>query len=234
MHQWPESGKGGRVRFGAALYDLDGLIVDSEPLHGIASEKALNAYGRSLDDLSDEVRASFYGKRVIDVAALVVESLGLKVSPARWADERHTIFMGLIEQGVKLMPGMTGSLELFKESGFKTAVVSSGLSDYVNRLLEITGLDGRFDTVITGDAVKQGKPEPECFLSAALNLNCAPESCIVLEDAWAGIRAGLAAGMTVIAVRNQFNLIYDGAHVLLDSLAEIDLPLLERLSNCAA
>lgn len=217
--------------FGAALYDLDGLIVNSEPLHGVASEKALNRYGRSLEELSGEIRASFYGKRVIDVAALVVDSLGLEIAPERWADELHEVFIELIEDGVELMPGMLGSLELFESLGLRTAVVSSGVSRYVHRMLEITGLDNRFDTVVTGDDVRLGKPEPECFLTAANRLGVAPQEAIVLEDALAGIRAGLAAGMTVIAVRNQFNPVYDGAHAVLDSLAEIDRPLLDKLAG---
>ncbi len=219
------------MSFEAALYDLDGLIVDSEPVHGIASEKTVNVYGRSMEELSGEVRRSFYGKRVIDVAALVVDSLELGITPRRWADERHEIFMTLVEQGVELMPGMRQSLALFRELGLKTAVVSSGISGYVNRLLELTGLAGEFDSVVTGDVVSAGKPEPECFLLGASRLGAAPAGCIVLEDAWAGIQAGRAAGMTVIAVRNRFNRNYDGAHALLGSLAEIDRPLLAGLAG---
>ncbi|MBW7997679.1 MAG: HAD family phosphatase [Candidatus Glassbacteria bacterium] len=219
------------MNFEAALYDLDGLIVDSEPLHGVASEKALNVYGRSLEELSDEVRGSFYGKRVIDIASLVVDSLGLDIPPQRWADERHAIFMELIENGVDLMPGMRQSLSLFRESGIKAAVVSSGVGRYVRRLLEITGLDGDFDTVVTGDEVRKGKPDPECFLEGARRLGARPGRCIVLEDAWAGIRAGRAAGMAVIAVRNEFNANYNGAHVVLDSLDGLDSTLLETLST---
>jgi beta-phosphoglucomutase len=218
------------LKFEAALYDLDGLIVNSEPLHGIASEKTVNVYGRSMEELSGEVRRSFYGKRVIDVAALVVDSLELEISPQRWADERHEIFMGLVEQGIELMPGMRQSLALFKELGLKTAVVSSGISGYVNRMLELSHLAGEFDTVVTGDVVSAGKPEPECFLLGASRLGVAPECCIVLEDAWAGIQAGRNAGMTVISVRNRFNLNYDGADALLDSLAAIDRSLLAKLS----
>jgi HAD superfamily hydrolase (TIGR01509 family) len=197
----------------------------------MASEKAVNAYGRSLEELSDEVRVSFYGKRVIDVAALIIDNLGLEIDPHSWAEERTAVFMEMLGDGIDLMPGMTGSLKLFRELGFKAAVVSSGASDYVHRILEITGLENEFDAVVTGDDVRVGKPEPECFLSAASRLDAEPDGCIVLEDAFAGIRAGLAAGMTVIAVRNKFNPIYDGAHVVLDSLAQIDRPLLDKLAN---
>ena len=98
-------------------------------------------------------------------------------------------------------------------------------------MLEITGLEREFDTVVTGDDVRRGKPEPECYLAGAQRLGVSPENCIVLEDAWAGVAAGLAAGMKVIAIRNRFSPVHDGAQVVLDSLAQIDRALLEKLGN---
>jgi len=219
------------VKFQAALYDLDGLMVNSEPIHGVASEKAVNVYGRTLQDIPEEVRQSFYGKRVIDVAALVVGRLGLDIAPERWADERHRIFMELIEKGIELMPGMESSLDFFHGRGLKTAVVSSGVRRYVTRILEITGMTGRFEAVVTGDDVTSGKPDPQCYLAAAGKIGAEPRACIVLEDAHAGILAGKAAGMKVVAVRNRFSLNYEGADVILDSLAELSDRTLGRLLN---
>ncbi|MBN2289328.1 MAG: HAD family phosphatase, partial [Candidatus Glassbacteria bacterium] len=123
----------------AVLYDLDGLMVDSEAIHGEASEEALNKYGYRLTDLSDELRRNFYGKRVVDVAGEVVDSLKLPISPEQWADERLEVFMRLIEDGISLMPGVEQSLSFFERRGSKKAVVSSGVRRYVERLLEITG-----------------------------------------------------------------------------------------------
>ncbi|HLA39525.1 MAG TPA: HAD family phosphatase [Candidatus Glassbacteria bacterium] len=215
----------------AALYDLDGLMVDSEPVHGVASEMAAKTYGRSLQELPEDVRRSFYGKRVIDVAALVVERLGLDISPQRWADERLEIFMDLVEKGIGLMPGLESSLDLFRSHGLKTAVVSSGVRRYVDRILESTGMASRFDAVVTGDDVTRGKPDPQCFLTAARKIGAEPGACLVLEDAHAGILAGKAAGMKVVAVRNRFSLDYTGADLVIDSLAQIDHQTLERLSD---
>lgn len=219
------------MKFQAALYDLDGLMVDSEPLHGLASELAAKAYGRTLQDIPEDVRRSFYGKRVIDVAALVVERLGLGISPERWTRKRLKIFMDLVEKGIGLMPGLESSLDFFHGQGLKTAVVSSGVSSYVTRILELTGMAGRFEAVVTGDDVATGKPDPQCFLTAARKIGADPRLCIVLEDAHAGILAGKAAGMKVVAVRNRFSLDYTGADLVIDSLARIDHRILERLAD---
>jgi HAD superfamily hydrolase (TIGR01509 family) len=180
------------------------------------------------------VRESFYGKRVIDVARLIIDNLGMDLDPQRWADERTAVFMELLEGGMELMPGMRDSLALFKELEFRTAVVSSGARGYVLRMLEITGLSAEFDAVVTGDDVSRGKPDPECFLKGAERLEVAPAGCVVLEDAWAGAAAGIAAGMKVINVRNRFSPVHDGSHAVLDSLAQVDRLLLERLGNGAS
>jgi len=208
--------------FEAVLYDLDGLIVDSEPLHGIASEKALNIYNHTLSEIPESVRKSFYGKRVVEVAAGIVESLHLPVSPEQFADQRREIFMRLVEEGIGLMPGMERSLALFDKMGLKKAVVSSGDKQYVHRILELTGLARRFEAVITGSDVNRGKPDPGCYLLAARTLGAAPEKCLVLEDAYAGICAALAAGMKVIGVENHFNSRFDGAHMVVGSLCDLN------------
>jgi HAD superfamily hydrolase (TIGR01509 family) len=217
----------------AVLYDLDGLMVDSEALHGQASEQALNKYGHRLEDLSWEMRKNFYGKRVVDVAGEIVDSLGLPASPEQWAQERLEIFMGLIEKGLSLMPGVEQSLEFFDRRGIRKAVVSSGNRKYVERMLEMTGVGPAFNLVITGDEVSHGKPDPQCFLIGARKLGVQPANSLVLEDAYAGICAAKSAGMKVIGIRNEYNDDYHGADLVLGSLAEIDDRVLRRLENSA-
>ncbi|HUU26172.1 MAG TPA: HAD family phosphatase [archaeon] len=215
----------------AVLYDLDGLMVDSEPLHGKASEKALNAYGHTLEDIPAALRQSFYGRRVAEIAADVVNCLSLPVSPERWARERLEIFMELVEQGINLMPGAEESLSLFEGNGLKKAVVSSGDRKYVQKILRLTGLTSRFEAVVTGDDVTRGKPDPQCYLLGAQKLDVPPPGCLVLEDAYPGIKAARAAGMKVIGVENNFNSRFDGADVVVSSLAAIDQKVLGTLEN---
>ncbi|MEA2064178.1 MAG: HAD family phosphatase, partial [Gemmatimonadota bacterium] len=206
----------------AVLYDLDGLLVDTEAIHGVASERALNRYGHTLEDLPHDLRIGFYGKRVIDIAGEVVDCLGLPVGPAQWAGERLEVFMELIAGGVSLMPGAEQSLALFGRKGMRTALVSSGNRRYVERILELTGMTGAFEAVITGDDVTAGKPDPQCYLEGARVLDARPHVCLVLEDAYAGIRAARAAGMKVIAIENKYSSNYQGADLVLASLADID------------
>jgi len=217
----------------AVLYDLDGLIVDSEALHGKASEEALNKYGHGLAELPAVVRKNFYGKRVIETAGEVIGWFGLPVTPEQWAGERLEIFLRLIEDGISLMPGVEQSLKFFDGKGMKKAVVSSGDRRYVERMLEITGMAEAFQAVVTGDDVTLGKPDPLCFLIGARALDTAPGNSLVLEDAYAGICAARAAGMKVVGIRNKYNDNFDGADLVLESLAEIDESVLNSLTNYA-
>jgi beta-phosphoglucomutase len=218
----------------AVLYDLDGLMVDTEPLHQRASELALERYGRKYEEIPETLRKSVYGKRATDVASILIGGLGLPVSAGQWAEERNTIFLGLIEKGLDLMPGLAYSIGFFEKRGLRRAVVSSGDSRYIQRILELTGLRDRFEAVITGDDVTLGKPDPQCYLLGACNLDVNPECCLVLEDALAGVAAARAAGMKVIGVANRFNNRFDGADVVLESLAGIDDCLIARLETSCA
>jgi len=218
----------------AVLYDLDGLMVDTEPLHQRASELALEPYGRKYEEIPEALRKSVYGKRAVDVASILTGGLGLPVSAAQWSEERNTIFLGLIEHGIDLMPGLLDSIGLFERRGLRRAVVSSGDSRYVRRILELTGLSRRFEAVITGDDVARGKPDPQCYLLGARSLGVVPERCLVLEDALAGVTAARAAGMKVIGVANRFNGRFDGADLVLESLAGIDDLLISRLETSCA
>lgn len=215
--------------FKAALYDLDGLMVDSEPAHEIATEKVLNRYGFKRSDIPEAIRNDFYGKRLKDIAEEVVKALGMDIDPLTWTEERHRFFLELISDGIPIMDGLLESIEYFRSRGMLLAVVSSGDRRHVKKMLEVTGLSDSFDKVINGDDVMAGKPDPECYLKGAAALGVEPACCIVLEDALAGICAGVAGGMTVIAVRNVHNTNYSGAHAVVDSLAQIDDRLLASL-----
>jgi len=218
----------------AALYDLDGLMVDTEPLHQRASELTLARYGRKYEEIPEAVRKSVYGKRAPDVAALLLGSLDLPVTAGQWSEERNSVFLELIEEGLELMPGLDDSLALFESKGFRRAVVSSGDYRYVHRILELTGLKARFEHVVTGDDVSRGKPDPQCYLLGASSLGVAPQRCLVLEDALAGVQAARAAGMKVVGVANRFNQRFDGADAVLESLAAVDEALLDRLAASIA
>ena len=217
--------------FKAALYDLDGLMVDSEPAHGVATEKVLNKYGFKRSDIPDAIRKDFYGKRLKDIAEEVVNALEMDIDPVTWTEERHQFFLELIDEGIPLMDGLLQSIEYFRSRGMSLAVVSSGERRHVSKMLEVSDLSNSFEKVISGDDVVVGKPDPECYLKAAAALGVQPSECIVLEDAAAGITAGVAGGMSVIAVRNIHNTNYDGAHVVIDSLAQVDDKLIESLER---
>jgi HAD superfamily hydrolase (TIGR01509 family) len=118
-----------------------------------------------------------------------------------------------------------------KDAGIKVAVVSSSPLERVNVSLEEVGLILEFDVIVSGDCCFLGKPHPQPFLLAAERVGAKPVDCIVVEDAEAGILAGKAAGMKVVAVRspNTHGQDLGKADVIVDSLEEVDLNLLRRL-----
>jgi HAD superfamily hydrolase (TIGR01509 family) len=183
----------------AVLYDLDGLAVDSEPLHLRAWERAMREMGRGFDASWMD---PFFGSPVSVTAQSLAEAHDL--DPARLLARREEIFLELVDRGIEPMPGLEESLDLVRAEGARSALVSSGTRTYVERVLVQLRLRGvGFEAVVTRDDVERFKPDPEPFLRAAERLRVEPRECVVLEDAPAGIAAARAAGMIAIAVPNE-------------------------------
>ena len=183
----------------AILFDLDGLMVDSEP-HSIASGQAVLAKrGVQFDQAALD---SVLGQRVIETAQTAIRLFQLPEQPDDLAREKAEYQIAHLNGNVTAMPGLLELLDWIDQSGLKKAVASSGLRRYIDAVLTVTNLRERFDVIISADDVVNGKPAPDVFLAAARALNVAPENCLVLEDAPFGVQAAKAAGMTCFAVPN--------------------------------
>jgi HAD superfamily hydrolase (TIGR01509 family) len=181
----------------AILFDLDGLMVDSEP-HSLASWQAVLAErGVKLDQLTIE---SILGLRIDATARTLIDKYHLSDTEASLADAKTEYQIVHLDGNVKPMPGLIELLDEIDRRGLLKAIASSGIRRYVDAVLRVNGLLERFSVIITGDQVAHGKPAPDVFLAAAQALNVAPQYCLVLEDAPAGVQAAKAAGMTCIAV----------------------------------
>jgi HAD superfamily hydrolase (TIGR01509 family) len=185
----------------AILFDLDGLAVDSEP-HSIVSWAAVLARrGVTLDQPTlDRV----LGWRIDDTSRLFVEQYQLSDRPVDLSREKTEYQINHLAGNVPPMPGLIELLDAIDEWGLKKAIASSGRRPYVIAVLRAADLDQRFGTLVTGDDVANGKPAPDIFLAAAQALGVEPASCLVLEDAPAGVQAAKAAGMLCIAIPNDF------------------------------
>jgi HAD superfamily hydrolase (TIGR01509 family) len=197
----------------AILFDLDGLMFDSEP-HSLASwEAVLHERGVTLDQLTID---SILGLRIDATARTLIDRYHLPDTVQGLADAKTEYQMAHLAGNVKPMPGLFELLGEIDRRGLKKAIASSGIRRYVEAVLRVSDLLDRFSVIITGDQVAHGKPAPDVFLAAAKALNVEPQHCLVLEDAPAGVQAAKAAGMTCIAVPDH-------------SVAQLDLSQADRV-----
>ena len=188
------------VTLQAAIFDMDGLLVDTEQLAAQAMDAFLVRHGL---ERRQEIHEQMLGRRILE--AMEIIRLGYKLDdPIEemalvYAEMRREALVGK----VKAMPGAREAVAYAREIGLRVAVASSGVRDHVDLSLGEAGLDGMFDAVVTGDDVDRGKPEPDLFLLAAERLGVEPERCAVFEDAPAGVQAAVAAGMRAVAVPNE-------------------------------
>lgn len=181
----------------AVIFDLDGLLVDSEPVQFEAWERYLQTHGA---ELTSELLGRMHGTRLVDSSRMVVEALGLDVTADVVARERDALFLEMVPGRIKAKPGALDLLEYLWSRGVPTALATSGHRRYVDLALESACIPRRFDAEVTGELVERGKPDPETFLTAARSLAVEPATCLVLEDSPNGVRAARAAGMVCVAV----------------------------------
>jgi len=209
------------------IYDLDGLLLDTERFYTEATRDIARRYGKTFDW---SVKSLVIGKRALDSATILTQLLGLPLSPVEYLSERNEVLSRLLLQA-EPQPGAVQLTEHLHRHRFPQAIASS--SD--RRTFEIKTSRHRnwfslFHCIVLGDdpAVVHGKPAPDIFLVAASRLNAAPEECLVFEDAPSGVQAAKAAGMQVIAVPdpNMDRSAYAGADRILNQLTEFDPSLL--------
>ncbi len=217
----------------AAIYDLDDLMINSEPLHQESWRVLVERHGGDFDLFTEEIHSSFIGKRISEIVPRMIEIFSLEMSYDQAWKERHQILYELVEQGLELMPGLKKSLKFFRKKGLKVAIASSGTSHWIETILGKFKLHKYFDEIVSSDHVKNGKPHPEPYLLAAKRLGLKPKECVVLEDATNGILSAKAAGCFCIAVKNSNtppqNLCQ--ADIILDSLKQVDLTVFSRLKT---
>lgn len=183
----------------AILFDLDGLMFDSEP-HSLASWRAILAErGVTLDQLTID---SILGLRIDATARRLIEQYNLPDSVQSLSEAKTEYQITHLDGHVPPLPGLLELLAEIDRRGLKKAIASSGTRRYVEAVLRVNGLLDRFSVIVAGDEVAHGKPAPDVFLAAAHALNVEPQHCLVLEDAPTGVQAAKSAGMTCIVVPN--------------------------------
>jgi len=181
--------------FKAYLFDCDGTIADSMPLHYIAWKKALAEWNCGF---SEDLFYAWGGMSVAEIIAVLNRERGLNMPVEKVARRKEELYFENLPQ-LKAVPEVMEHIEAsYRLIPF--AVVSGSTRDSVTRSLEALKILDRFDTLVCAGDYRNSKPDPEPFLLAAQRLGVAPEDCLVFEDADMGIQAATAAGMASVKV----------------------------------
>ncbi len=180
----------------ALLFDMDGLMVDSEPLWFEVEREFAAARGGVW---TEEMATACIGQGLANTIRVMHASFGFPVDVARDSAVIVEMFRGRVGE-LTLKPGFDALLREARSFGVPSALASSSARRLVDATLARFGVREQFDAVVTGDCVAHPKPAPDIFLEAARRLGVTPDGCVVLEDSLAGVRAARAAAMHVIAV----------------------------------
>ena len=208
----------------AVLWDLDGTLVDSGDYHWRAWLETMRAEGHDLTyqqflgsfgQRNDRILSTWLGP---DTPAAVVQRIG---------DAKEALYRRLArEEGLEPLPGAAEWARRLHADGWRQAIASSAPRENVRVMLDVLGLAQDFDVTVAAEDVTRGKPDPQVFLAAAARLGVPPSSCIVVEDAAAGIEAARRAGMACIGVSRTADL---PADVFTRSLADLPADTFEAL-----
>jgi HAD superfamily hydrolase (TIGR01509 family) len=202
------------------IFDMDGLLVDSEPLARRAWDEVLLSYDRTLDE---ETYNRVIGLRLEETAALFQAAYQITAEPAEMGRRKEAYLAQLSTEGVPPMPGMRRLMQVLQERGIPWAVATSNRRAFVTQVLQQLGLWSACQSLTTGEDVQHGKPAPDIYLLASERMAVAPGYCLALEDSVPGAQAAKAAGMVTIAVPgpHETAAAFDFADFVYDSLAGV-------------
>jgi HAD superfamily hydrolase (TIGR01509 family) len=183
----------------AIIFDLDGLMIDSEPL-------ARQAWGRVLEEyhvqLDSETYARMIGLRLEDSSKLVTDIFDLDASPSELAEQEQHNMTQIMASGIPTLPGLERLLGEITQRRIPWAIATSSRRAYVHLVLEQMTILHDCQAIAAGDEVTEGKPAPDVYLLAAQRLGASASNCLALEDSVPGIKAAASAGMKTVAVPN--------------------------------
>ena len=183
----------------AVLFDFDGVVVQSEPMHLLSFRELLLPLGIKIS--KERWYKEFTGIGSTAIMARLFEDYSVKKDVKIWVEKRKRLYQKYIMEGkIKSVPGVRGFLQKLKMQKIKTAIVSGGHGTNIRLVLERLKLTQFFEVIIGLEDVQQRKPHPEGFLLAAQRLGVKPTECIAIEDSPNGMAAAHAAKMQVVCV----------------------------------
>lgn len=203
----------------AALWDMDGVLVESAPFHFVAWQRIWAEMGLSVSEAdfrknfgqrNDTIIHDMLGE---DVAMEMINSIGSK---------KEVYYRDAVKGHVEALRGAIDLLRALRADGFRCAIASAAPRANVELILSELGVSALFDALVSYEDVTRGKPDPQVYLLAAQRVSVAPLRCLVLEDAVAGVEGAKAAGMACIAVTSTHPRRWLAkADLIVDSLADV-------------
>jgi beta-phosphoglucomutase len=217
----------------AAIWDVDGTLVDTAELHFQAWQQICREQG------CDFTRADFaatFGRRNPEILGTLFGARFRPEELAALGERKEALYRKAASKGVKLLPGARRLIEELHQAGFAQAIGSSAPRANLELILWLTGIAPFFAAIVSSEDTQRGKPDPQVFLLAAERLGVAPARCVVFEDAVAGVQAAHAAGMKCVAVRcvghhSEASLRQAGADLVVDTLEQVSAATIADLLN---
>ena len=183
----------------AVVFDLDGVILDTEELWDDVREALARERGGRW---SDQAQADMMGMSSKEWSRYMHDALGLAEPPEEISREVVQRMLDRYAQGLPLIDGAVEAVERLA-AHWPLGLASSSNRELIDRALEVSGLDGYFRETVSSEEVERGKPAPDVYLEAARRLGVEPTRCAAVEDSASGIRSAHAAGMRVVAIPNR-------------------------------
>lgn len=184
-------------RIQTIVFDMDGLLVDSEPLARRSWEQVLRPFGLDLDE---ETYGRMIGLRLEESSQLLQSGLGIPIPALELARRKEAELARLSAAGIPPMPGLGRLMDELRAREIRWGVATSNRRKFAVQVLQQLDLWPECQSLTTGEEVEKGKPAPDIYLLAAQRMGSLPDRCLALEDSVPGAQAAKAAGMVTIAV----------------------------------
>lgn len=185
-----------------AIFDLDGVLVDSEPNYFRSERVLLAEYGV---DFTPEMKRPYIGMSTMEMLDDVVLRFGIAEPVGTLLSRKNAHYLEIAAGGTPAYPQTRRLVELLHGAGYPLALASGSSPEVIDTVLAGAGLLRYFDVVVSAEAVPRGKPAPDLFLEAARTLDIPPRECVVVEDSEYGVAAAAGAGMRCVAIPYLFD-----------------------------
>lgn len=215
----------------AALFDMDGLLTDTETLGIEVAIRVCHRHGFELNKMEQE---SFIGVTDEKFYQNLLERRGrsdLLPQVGKFLRDHFEEYEQLLKEGVRVFPGARELPKLLHKNGRRLALVSGSTAKQVGIILTQLGINDLFEVIVSADDITKSKPDPQGYLRAIQHLGIQPQECVIFEDAQTGVRAGKSTGAWVVGIVNKGGQDLTEADIVKANLASIDLPLIEKLGQ---